>query len=151
METKSKNELHTEAAKPDVIFENFWGKSTDEKLYELGFVKVKDDQYGVTYQRYNSGYKYTQILSILHKSIGGGIIQSYQEELNSDDLSNMVGLTIYETELALKKAKEIGLAKKKFSIGFKKVQIFNIHLNSSTSRSSFKLSIKVPTIIRQRS
>lgn len=43
------------------------------------------------------------------KKSGRHVIQSYQEEVNSDGFNNMIGLTAYETKLALKKMKRLGL------------------------------------------
>ena len=42
-------------------------KNIDEKFEDLGFKKVKDDQYAVTYERYNGKGKYIQVLDICHK------------------------------------------------------------------------------------
>ena len=39
-------------------------KSIDEKFKDIGFKKVKDDKYAVTYERYNEEYKYMQVLDI---------------------------------------------------------------------------------------
>ena len=50
---------------------------------------------------------YDHCLDILHKANGNHIIQSYQKRLNSDDFSNMVGLTYKETKLALKKYRQL--------------------------------------------
>ena len=39
-------------------------KSTDKKLEEIGFKKVKEDKWAVVYERYNDIYKYMQVLTI---------------------------------------------------------------------------------------
>lgn len=86
----------------------------DKKFAELGFEKVSEDKYGVTYERTNVVYGYTQVLAILHKASGQHIIQSYDKDLmDSEKIGNTcVGLNYYETKLALKKMKKIGLKSK---------------------------------------
>lgn len=85
-------------------------KSTDEKLKEIGFEKIQDDNYGVTYERFNMRYNYTQVLTIVHKKSGNHIIQSYDKNLfDSKGIGNTcVGLTYRETKLIMKKIKEKG-------------------------------------------
>ena len=83
-------------------------KSIDEKFKEIGFIKVSDDEYGVSYERKNDKYNYTQVLNILHKESGRHILQSYDKDLfDAKGIGNTcVGLTYYETKLALKKMKQ---------------------------------------------
>lgn len=89
-------------------------KSVDEKLKEIGFVKIKEDKYGVRYERKNSKYNFTQSVNILHKASGKHILQSYDNELiDQKKIGNTcVGLTGYEMKLFLKKMKQIGLYSK---------------------------------------
>ena len=89
-------------------------KSVDEKLKEIGFVKIKEDKYGVRYERKNSKYNFTQSVDILHKASGRHILQSYDNELmDQKNIGNTcVGLTGYEMKLFLKKMKQIGLYSK---------------------------------------
>ena len=82
-------------------------KTTDEKLAEIGFVKVTENNYGACYQRENNEYNYTQRLDILHKKSGNHLIMSYEEGTNKDKLNNVIGLTYYETKLAMKKYREL--------------------------------------------
>lgn len=86
-------------------------KTIDDKFAELGFEKIKEDNYGVIYERKNIVYEYTQVLAILHKASGQHIIQSYDKDLmDNKKLGNTcVGLNYYETKLALKKMKKLGL------------------------------------------
>ena len=83
-------------------------KNIDDKFKDIGFKKVKDDKYAVTYERYDTTYKYTQVLDICHKKNGRHIIQSYDKDLyDRKGIGNTgVGLTYYETKLALKKMKK---------------------------------------------
>ena len=78
-------------------------KTTDEKLAEIGFMRASENNYGVCYQRENKKYNYTHRLDILHKQSGKHLIQSYEEGTNN----NVVGLTYYETKLAMKKYREL--------------------------------------------
>ena len=85
-------------------------KSIDEKFKEIGFNKIKENEYGVRYDRYVEEYKFTQTLDLLHKSSGRHIVQSYDNELR--DQKNIgctcVGLTMYEMKLCIKKMKQMG-------------------------------------------
>lgn len=89
-------------------------KSVDEKLKEIGFVKIEEDKYGVRYERENSKYNFTQSVDILHKSSGEHILQSYDPDLmDQKKIGNTcVGLTEYEMKLFLKKMKQIDLYSK---------------------------------------
>ena len=60
-------------------------KNIDEKFKEIGFIKVKDDEYAVTYERINNIFGYTQVIDILHKKSGRHIIQSYDKHLMDED------------------------------------------------------------------
>jgi hypothetical protein len=86
-------------------------KTVDEKLNDIGFVKIEEDKYGVRYERENSKYNFTQSVDILHKASGRHILQSYDSELiDQKKIGNTcVGLTGYEMKLFLKKMKKIGL------------------------------------------
>lgn len=89
-------------------------KSVDEKLKEIGFVKIEEDKYGVKYERKNSKYNFTQCVDILHKASGRHILQSYDKDLIDEKKigNTCVGLTGYEMKLFLKKMKQIGLYSK---------------------------------------
>ena len=89
-------------------------KSVDEKLKEIGFVKIEEDKYVVRYERKNSKYNFTQFVDILHKASGRHILQSYDSELiDQKKIGNTcVGLSGYEMKLFLKKMKQIGLYSK---------------------------------------
>ena len=84
-------------------------KTVDEKLAEIGFVKVKEDKYGCDYERKDKEYGYTQIVSISHKKSGRHILQSYDSDLvDSKGIRNTcVGLTGYEMKLFFKKMKQL--------------------------------------------
>ena len=90
-------------------------KSIDNKFEEIGFIKVRENDYGVTYERKDRNYNYTQVLAILHKASGRHIIQSYDKDLmDSKKIGNTcVGLSYYEMRLALKKMKQLGYHKSK--------------------------------------
>lgn len=89
-------------------------KSVDEKLKEIGFVKIEEDKYGVRYERKNSKYNFTQSVDILHKASGRHILQSYDADLMDEEKvgNTCVGLTGYEMKLFLKKMKQIDLYSK---------------------------------------
>jgi hypothetical protein len=99
-----------------VIIKNYMKlfKSVDEKLKEIGFVKIEEDKYGVRYERKNSKYNFTQSVDILHKSSGKHILQSYDPDLMDEKKvgNTCVGLTGYEMKLFLKKMKQIDLYSK---------------------------------------
>ena len=90
-------------------------KNVDEKLAEIGFIKIEENEYGVVYTRKNEKYKYTHEVSILRKSSGRHILQSYDAGLfDTKNIGNTsVGLTGYEMKLFLKKMRKMGLYSKK--------------------------------------
>ncbi len=91
-------------------------KTVDEKLEELGFKKINDNQYCVVYERDNrvyadnNQYGYRQVVSIGHKRSGRHIIQSYDPDLfdNKSIGNTCVGLTYKEIKLFMKKMKKKG-------------------------------------------
>lgn len=85
-------------------------KNIDEKFKEIGFTKVEENKYGATYEKQVTEFKYTQVIDIMHKASGNHLISSYEKEVNKNGFNNVVGLTAYETKLALKKMKKIGFA-----------------------------------------
>ena len=88
-------------------------KNIDKKFEEIGFIKTREDKYGVFYERINTKYNYTQELAILHKSSGNHIVQSYDKELFDNKCvgNTCVGLTYYEMKLILKKMRQLGYHK----------------------------------------
>lgn len=49
-------------------------RTVDEKFAEIGFVKVKEDEYGAAYKRKVDKYNYTQTLDLVNKSSGRHLI-----------------------------------------------------------------------------
>lgn len=82
-------------------------KSIDKKFADIGFIKIKENEYGVQYER---EVEYTQVLHLIHKKNGRHIIQSYDKNLfDTKKVGNTcVGLSIYEMKLCLKKIKQLG-------------------------------------------
>ena len=89
------------------MFELF--KNADDELHYIGFIKIRDDEYGCEYARQFSTV--TQKVVIIRKKSGRHIIQSYDPTLfDAQNIGNTcVGLTGYEMSLFLKKMKQIGL------------------------------------------
>lgn len=85
-------------------------KSIDDKFEEIGFEKIQDNGYAVEYQRYNTEHDFTHVITILHKANGKHLIQSYDRNLFDAECIGCtnVGLSYYETKLALKKMKQKG-------------------------------------------
>ena len=88
-------------------------KTTDEKLQEIGFVKVEENEYYAQYEREDVEFGYIQSLDLYHKASGRHVMLSCQKESNKDGFNNAVGLTAYEMKLVLKKMKELGFVDKK--------------------------------------
>lgn len=90
-------------------------KNIDEKIFDIGFIKVREDEYGCEFERKNNVYGFTQKVCILHKKSGRHILQSYDPKLfDSEKIGNTcIGLTGYEMKLFLKKMKKIGLYSRK--------------------------------------
>ncbi len=91
-------------------------KTVDQKIEDLGFKKIDDNQYIVLYERDfrmyadNTQHGYRQVVSICHKRSGRHIIQSYDPDLfDSKNIGNTcVGLTYKEMKLFMKKMKKKG-------------------------------------------
>lgn len=90
-------------------------KSIDKKFEEIGFIKTREDKYGVHYERTNTKYNYIQELAILHKANDNHIVQSYDKDLFDSKMigNTCVGLNYYEMKLILKKMKQLGYNKNK--------------------------------------
>lgn len=89
-------------------------KSVDEKLSEIGFKKSYESDSSVDYEKYVERFNFVHKVSIVHKSSGKHILQSYDPELIGDNFTGNigVGLTGYEMKLFLKKMKQMGLYSK---------------------------------------
>ena len=85
-------------------------KTVDERFAEIGFIKVDESEYGVTYHKLDTNYRYTQCLALMHKASGRHIVQSYDVNLMDEKKigNTCVGLTMYEMKLCLKKMKQMG-------------------------------------------
>ncbi len=83
-------------------------KTTDEKFKDLGFKKIQDNDISVVYERWNSDYNYTHVISIVHRRNTDNIVQSYDKDLFDEKRigNTCVGLTYYEMKLIMKKMKE---------------------------------------------
>jgi hypothetical protein len=77
-------------------------KSIDDKLKDIGFTKMYDSNLVVQYERTNTQFKYIHGVDLVRKTGRCPIIQSFQK-----DNSKMVGLTILEAKLFLKKIKKL--------------------------------------------
>ena len=86
----------------------FKSKSIDEKFNEIGFIKTKENKSGASYERENKKFNYTQVIELIYKANGTNLLQSYQEGVNKDGFNNVVGLSMYETKLALNKMHQMG-------------------------------------------
>ena len=82
-------------------------KTIDDRIAELGFTKIEENEYRVSYERYDERYKYMQNVDILHKASGKHILQSYDKDSCTSDLHSGtgVGLTYSELRLFTKKMK----------------------------------------------
>lgn len=85
-------------------------KTVDEKFERIGFIKVKENNKIVSYERYDDEFKFTQTLDLIHKNSGRHIVQSYDRDLMDEKKigNTCVGLTMYEMQLCLKKMKQMG-------------------------------------------
>ena len=86
-------------------------KTVDEKFKEIGFVKTRDDEYIVDYEKEVKAFGYIHQISLCHKASGRHIIQSYEKDSQPSDIySNIVGMSPYEAKLCIKKMKQKGWA-----------------------------------------
>ena len=84
-------------------------KTVDEKLAEIGFIKLEEYKYGCEYERKDEKYNYIQKVAILRKKSGRHILQSYDPDLiDNENIGNTcIGLTGYEMKLFIKKMKQM--------------------------------------------
>lgn len=83
-------------------------KTADEKLAKIGFKKVKDECYMVTYERYDKFAFDTQRLTIGRTGYGYNVVRSFDPNRND----KCIGLRGYELKLILRKMKEQGWVNK---------------------------------------
>lgn len=76
-------------------------KIVDNRFKELGFIKIKEDDYGASYERYDDKYGYTQCLDLYINKNKKYLMQSYEKRVNSDGLNNMIGITYEEMCIAI--------------------------------------------------
>ena len=86
-------------------------KTVDEKLADIGFVKLEENRWHAQYGRKSMEYNYTQIVFIGHKKSGEYILQSYDADLTDQKKigNTCVGLTAYELKLFSKKMNHMEL------------------------------------------
>lgn len=86
------------------------GATADEKLNSIGFEKKEENEYIVSYERYEEVHNFFQRIDILHKNNGKTLIQSYDRDLfDTKGIGNTcVGLTYEEAELLCQKIRELG-------------------------------------------
>ena len=82
-------------------------KNIDERFAAIGFQKVYESDLSVTYER-KTQFGYVQCIDLCHKKNGYHLIQSSEKGANSDGFSNMVGITMHEARLCIKKMKSKG-------------------------------------------
>lgn len=85
-------------------------KSVDDRLADIGFVKIADNEYYVAYAREIPEENFTQCLDIVRKATGRHLVQSYDPDLRDvDNIGNIcVGLTAREMKLAMQKMRQKG-------------------------------------------
>lgn len=79
----------------------------DKAMEKLGFEKIEENEFGVSYRKEIKKYNFTQRLDIGHKADGNHLIQSYVEGINSEGFNNCVGITYPETKTIMKKFREL--------------------------------------------
>lgn len=87
-------------------------KSTDDKLKDLGFIKLEDSVYGLMYEKNYTSYRHKVFIG--KKSNENVILQSYDpDRFDPDNIGNIcVGLTYVELKLFIKKMEEFKSNKK---------------------------------------
>ena len=79
----------------------------DKAMEKLGFEKISEHGFGVSYRKEIKKYCFTQRLDIVHKADGNHLIQSYVEGINSEGFNNCVGITYPEMKAIMKKYHEL--------------------------------------------
>ena len=79
----------------------------DKAMKKLGFEKIEESKFGVTYRRENKQFNFIERLDICHKANGNHLIMPYIEGINSDGLNNSGALTYSEMKTVMKKYREL--------------------------------------------
>lgn len=80
----------------------------DKKFEKLGYTKVKESNFSVSYEKRISDFNYTQCIDIYHKENIPNIAISYQANVNTDGFNNCVGMSAKEMRAVLLKMKAKG-------------------------------------------
>lgn len=82
-------------------------KTVDEKFADIGFIKIKDNLYGMMYERKLEDSDFTQVLHLARTATGSYVVLSYDKYLFDYKYvgNTCIGLTPYEMKLCLKKIK----------------------------------------------
>lgn len=85
-------------------------KTVDEKIADLGFVKMWENEWGARYERQNA-QNYIQAVDICHKKSGKHMLFSYDKDRFGENCvgSVGVGLTYKEMRLFLQKMRQMHL------------------------------------------
>ena len=91
-------------------------KTIDEKFNDINFIKIKENEYGASYERFNAKYDFVQRIDLLYNANGNHLIQSYDKDLiDVEGIGNTcVGLMMYEIMLCVKKMKQMGWRCKRY-------------------------------------
>lgn len=84
----------------------------DRKLEKLGFDKYyingnQENEHGVSFARPDVDHGIIHRIDIIYKANGEHLIQSYQDDINSDGFNNCVGLTYKEMKAVMRKYREM--------------------------------------------
>ena len=115
-------------------------KTLESKIRDDGFLKVKDDDYGITYEKYNKEHDFIHMVELLYKDNKQNIsIRSYN--LLND---NLVPLTVNETSLFINKSISLTyslLSRLQLKLFEKRLQIFRDVDKELLNRGYSKITI----------
>lgn len=81
-------------------------KNVEQKIKDLGFKKTYEGEHGITFERYNHQFNFTQVVDIHRKKNGKHLIQSYSKQDTTEKGSLCAGMTYPELKLFTKLMKK---------------------------------------------
>ena len=75
-------------------------KKLNKKFSKLGYECLSENKYAVRYGKNLARYRH--IISISHQNVGGYLIRSFREDINSDGLNDAIGIGHKEWKLVIK-------------------------------------------------
>lgn len=78
-------------------------KWVDKRFRKIGFIKHKETDLCVVYEKWAVDHEYIHVIEISHRKNVPNLIISYQKDVNKEGFNNAVGLSKKDAMLAILK------------------------------------------------